>query len=181
MFQPVTLMTARLRLRALRQEDAPAFFAVWSDPDAMRYFSFPPMQSLEQAQARIASKLQSQQDGQSLTCVIEVRSSQEVIGDCCLFDCRADQQRAEVGFCLNRRHWGYGYMNEAASVLIDYGFQQVGLRRLEADVDPNNLASIRLLERLGFQREGYLRERWMIAGETMDSLLYGLLRHERTG
>lgn len=70
MFQPVTLTTARLRLRALRQNHAPAFFAVWSDPEAMRYFSFASMHSLEQAQERIASKLQSLCDGRSLTCVI---------------------------------------------------------------------------------------------------------------
>jgi RimJ/RimL family protein N-acetyltransferase len=62
--------------------------------------------------------------------------------------------------------------------LLAYAFDELDLRRIEADVDPRNAASIRTLERLGFRREGYLRERWRVNGEVQDALFYGLLRRE---
>ena len=62
-----------------------------------------------------------------------------------------------------------------------FAFEELGLRRIEADVDPRNEASIRLLERLGFQREGYLRERWLVDQEINDTVFYGLLRREWLG
>lgn len=179
MFEPVTIETSRLRLRPLRQADAGAFFEIWSDPEAMRYFSFPPMQNIAQAEARIADKLQSLSDGDSVIGVIESMDSGEVLGDCALFNGVANSRRAEIGFCLGRAHWGKGYMAEAAGALIGHGFENAGLNRIEADVDPGNRSSIQLLERLGFQREGYLRERWLIGGQAMDTVLYGLIRSDR--
>jgi [ribosomal protein S5]-alanine N-acetyltransferase len=176
----LTIDTQRLRLRPLRMDDAKDFFEVWSDNEAMRYFSFQPMHSIAQAEERIASKLQFSADRRDLICVVELQSTGEVIGDCALFNGVAHSQRAEIGFCLKRKHWGKGYMAEATEALIGHGFEQVGLRRLEADVDPRNQSSINLLERLGFKREGFLRERWMINGEAMDTVLYGLLRGEES-
>jgi len=79
---------------------------------------------------------------------------------------------------MGRACWGKGYMNEALNALVSHAFEVMRLRRLEADVDPRNAASIRTLERLGFQREGYLRERWHVNGEVQDAIFYGLLRRE---
>jgi RimJ/RimL family protein N-acetyltransferase len=69
-------------------------------------------------------------------------------------------------------------MRSALERLLDFAFHELGLRRIEADVDPNNARSIATLERLGFRREGYLRERWFVGGEVQDALFYGLLRRE---
>jgi RimJ/RimL family protein N-acetyltransferase len=69
-------------------------------------------------------------------------------------------------------------MGEALQTLLTYAFEVLELRRLEADVDPRNAASIRTLERLGFKREGFLRERWHVDGEIQDALFYGLLKRE---
>jgi RimJ/RimL family protein N-acetyltransferase len=69
-------------------------------------------------------------------------------------------------------------VREALGALLDWAFADLGLRRIEADVDPRNAASIRTLEHLGFVREGYLRERWNVAGEVQDALFYGLLARE---
>ncbi|RUL75926.1 GNAT family N-acetyltransferase [Dyella choica] len=179
MFEPVILDTRRLLLRPLRKEDASIFFEVWSDPEAVRYFSFPPMQDVEQAHARVADKLQSSSDGNSVICVIESKDTGEVLGDCALFNGVSHSRRAEIGYCLGRKYWGKGYMVEAADALIEHGFKQAGLRRIEADIDPRNLPSIQLVERLGFKREGYLRERWMIGGEVADTVLYGLIHSDR--
>ena len=74
--------------------------------------------------------------------------------------------------------WGQGLMHEALTALLDHGFGTWNLNRVEADIDPRNRASARTLERLGFCREGLLRERWIVGGEVCDSALYGLLQRD---
>jgi ribosomal-protein-alanine N-acetyltransferase len=179
LFQPVTLTTSRLILRPLRQEDAQTLFAIWSDADAMRYFSFPTMTSLDQAVDRVARQLKMSANGQDFICAVELRATGEVLGNCALFHPDEQCRRAEIGFSLQRKHWGRGYMYEAASAVIEHAFGELKLRRIEADIDPRNGASARLLERLGFVREGLLRERWRVGDEVSDSALYGLLEGDR--
>ncbi|KVE35348.1 MULTISPECIES: GNAT family N-acetyltransferase [Burkholderia] len=177
-FEPVTLTTARLRLRALREDDARALYAIWSNADAMRYFSFPAMTSPDQAAARVARLLKAAAEGSGLVCVVESRAAGEVLGTCDLFHADEQCRRAEIGFSLHPAHWGRGYMTEAAAALIGHAFGTLRLRRLEADIDPRNVASAKLLERLGFVREGLLRERWIVGDEVSDSALYGLLERD---
>lgn len=78
-----------------------------------------------------------------------------------------------------RDAWGQGYACEAVGRLVDFGFGTLALNRIEADIDPRNAASARLLERLGFRFEGRLAERWIVAGEVTDSAIYGLLASYR--
>ncbi|PCE32607.1 GNAT family N-acetyltransferase [Burkholderia ubonensis] len=179
LFEPVTLTTARLNLRPLREDDVHALFAIWSDAEAMRYFSFPAMTRLDQATERVACKLRTFASGEDLTCAIELRETGEVLGECALFNLHEPCRRAEIGFCLTRTHWGRGYSSEAAAALVEHAFGTLDLRRIEADIDPRNAASARVLERLGFVQEGLLRERWMVGDEVSDSALYGLLKRER--
>jgi [ribosomal protein S5]-alanine N-acetyltransferase len=179
MFEPVSLTTARLRIRELRRDDAPALFTIWSDPEAMRYFSFAPMRHVDEAHARVETTLQSSSNGKDLVCVAEALDSGEALGTCDLFNLHEQCRRAEIGFSLQRRHWGKGLMSEAAAAVVDHAFDTVKLHRIEADIDPRNVASARVLERIGFQREGLLRERWIVGDEVTDSALYGLLRSDR--
>src|SRR5206468_5842893 len=86
--------------------------------------------------------------------------------------------RAEIGFSLTRQYRSQGYMGEGLRGFIDYAFSALGMNRLEADIDPRNVGSAKTLERLGFVREGYLRDRWIVAGEVSDTALYGLLRRD---
>jgi RimJ/RimL family protein N-acetyltransferase len=101
-----------------------------------------------------------------------------VIGTCTLASLDPENRRADLGFALARAYWGKGYMGEALRVLLRFGFSAMQLHRLTADTDPRNAASIRTLERLGFRREGYLREHYLLHGERQDSILYGLLRSD---
>lgn len=178
-FAPFLLTTERLGLRPPHQDDWRALFAIWSDPEAMRYFSFPTMTRAEQAVERFGQLMEASIAGEDLVCMVELLATGEVIGSCDLFNVDEQCGRAEIGFTLNRQHWGKGYMSEAARAVIDHSFNTVGLRRLEADIDPRNLGSARLLERLGFVREGLLRERWVVGDEISDSALYGLLKRDR--
>lgn len=172
---PPILETPRLVLRALRDEDASALYAIHSDPVTMRYWATPPWSSPDQAQAMLARARDGFAAGDALRFAVIERDGDALVGTCTLFGIDATHRRAEVGYVLARERWGRGVMREALTALLDYAFGPLGLHRVEADVDPRNVASVGLLERLGFAREGLLRERWRVSGEVSDSVFLGLL------
>jgi RimJ/RimL family protein N-acetyltransferase len=95
-----------------------------------------------------------------------------------LFHFEEESRRAEIGYVLGKPYWGQGFAHEGVGALLAFAFGDLSLRRLEAEVDPRNVASAKVLNRLGFVQEGLLRERWALKGEICASTLYGLLRHE---
>ena len=170
------ITTPRTVLRWISEDDIDSLYEIFSDPQVMRYWSTVPLPNREAAvelQREIAEGNESESKWG-----VALRDSGTVIGTTTLFNLSLDNGRAELGYAMGRAYWGKGYMNEALEALVSYAFEVMELRRLEADVDPRNAASIRTLERLGFQREGFLRERWHVNGEIQDALFYGLLRHE---
>ena len=172
------ITTERVVLRWVSENDIDNLFEVFSDPQVMRYWSTPPYTDREAAvklQREIAA---SNENNTMIKWGLALRDSDRLIGTATLFNLNLDNGRAELGYALGRAHWGQGYMNEALQALLFHAFEVMQLRRLEADVDPRNTGSIRTLERLGFQREGFLRERWHVNGEIQDALFYGLLRRE---
>jgi [ribosomal protein S5]-alanine N-acetyltransferase len=177
-FDQVQLHTPRLLLRPLRSADADALLAIFSDPQVMRYWSTPPWTSSEQAQALISKDLQGMASGEHIRLGLQRLSDQTLIGHCCLFSLSQQSRRAEMGYGIARNCWGQGYMDEALRALLNWGFAQLDLNRVEADIDPRNLASERSLLRLGFVKEGHLRQRWIVGDEVSDTGLYGLLRSD---
>lgn len=177
-FDKLPLRTDRLLLRPLRPDDAAAIHAIFSDPLVMKYWSSPPWTSPDQAEAMIARDLKSMDTGEQLRLGLMPADGGALLGVCTLFSFNRDCRRAEIGYSLASSAWGKGLMHEALTALIDYGFTTLNLNRLEADIDPKNLASAKVLERLGFTQEGFLRERWIVAGEVSDTALYGLLQRE---
>lgn len=174
-----TLSTARLTLRPLRTEDASPLFAMYSDVEFMRYWSFPVMKRYEQAVDYVARRMQGSVTQTEIFWAIDLTATNETIGTCCLFNADLVSKRAEIGFGLHRPFWGRGYMTEAARAAVDCAFDLLRLHRLEAEIDPRNTPSARVLERLGFVKEGLLRERWIIDDEISDGAIYGLLRTDR--
>lgn len=177
-FADVRLATARLVLRPLVPADAAALFAVFSDRRVMRYWSSVPWVTLETAVELIAADREALAAGRHLRLGIVRGADGALLGTCSLFNLSGQCRRAEVGYGLGPEAWGQGYAVEAVRELLRFGFADLDLNRVEADVDPRNTASIRCLERLGFAREGLLRERWIVAGEVTDALIYGLLRRQ---
>lgn len=177
-FDQVFLDTQRLQLRPLKQSDAGDLFAIHSDAQVMRYSSMVPWASVDQAHALIERDIRGMPEGKYLCLGIVPRSEGRVVGTCTLFDIVLSSRRAEVGFALGSFAWGRGYMHEALSGLLAYCFTDLGLNRIEADIDPRNGASAKTLRRQGFKQEGLLRERWIVGGEVSDTAMYGLLRAE---
>ena len=144
----------------------------------MRYWSTLPLPDKDAAAKLIDEIMRDVDRGTLFKWGIALNTNDAVIGTTTLFNLDLDNGRAEIGYALARDFWGQGYMSEALQALLEYSFELLRLRRLEADVDPRNDASIRTLERLGFKREGFLRERWHVGGEIQDALFYGLLKRE---
>ena len=177
-FSDLTLRTARLDLRPLAPTDADALFALKSDAAVQRYGSHVPWTTLQQAVDYIERDRQGMAEGQHAQFAVVRREDGALLGTCTLYALDPPCRRADVGYALLPSAWGRGYANEAVTALLDWGFAQLQLNRVEADIDPRNAASARALERLGFTREGHLRERWIVGGEVSDSWLYGLLARE---
>lgn len=172
------LTTERLTLRPPRPGDEADLFAIHGDPEVMRYFSEPPWTNPERPARQIADDAAAFAAREYFRFAIILNETGRQVGNCGVVRLHWQNRRGEVGYALNRAHWGKGYMNEALAALLEFAFVELDLHRLEADVDPCNTASTGALERLGFQREGLLRERWIVGGEIFDSVMYGLLRRE---
>ena len=177
-FKVPTLDAERVTLRPLVPTDAPALFGFFSDHDVTRYWSRPPMTHLAQARRLVRDIRAGYRTGESLQLGIERKSDRLLVGTCTLFHFYPACRRAEIGYALGSAHWRNGLMHEALQRLAAYAFDELDLHRLEADIDPRNEASARTLARLGFVQEGFLRERWIVAGVVSDSALFGLLRRE---
>lgn len=175
------IATERILLRELTDDDVPALFEIFSHPEVMRYWSSPPLKSTAQARALLEHIRESFRKQDLFQWGIALQNENHIIGTCTLAQLDASNRRAEIGYVLARTYWGQGLMHQALPALVDFAFTTLMLNRIEADVDPRNAASLRLLERLGFQREGLLRERWIVGDEIQDSVLLGLLRREWTG
>ena len=172
------ITTTRLILRKPKPEDAGALFKVYSHQEAMRYWSTPPHGDIEETLQVIENSIRGWEEKDYYDFSLERAEDNRVIGKVALHSIHKKSRRAEVGYLLNPEYWGQGLMKEAMTALIDHAFDSMELRRLEADIDPDNSASRALLERLGFHKEGELKERWEIGGKITDSHLYGLLARD---
>lgn len=152
------LETERLVLRAPQFEDAAAMFQVMSNPDVMRYFGSAPMQTLTEATERIADMQAAFQQQQGIRWIMTKRGSDQLIGSCGFWRLIKPHFRAEIGYELAAEEWGQGLMPEALRAALTFGFGPMGLHSVEAQIDPDNSGSRRVLEKLGFVQEAYFRE-----------------------
>lgn len=173
-----TLETPRLRLRWMTEADVPALYELFSHPEVTRYWSWSAYTEVAQAEKLLRNIHEHFAERSLFQWGFARREDDRVVGTCTLAELSEQHGRASLGYALNRAYWGHGYGQEAVSRVVEFGFTALALHRLEADVDPRNTSSIRVLEGLGFQREGFQRERYFIDGERQDAVLYGLLRSE---
>lgn len=152
--------------------------ALFADARFMQYSPAPPFIALDQANALIARDIQSMAAGERIRLGIERQADQALIGICTLFNLDSQCRSAEIGYGLLPAAWGQGYMHEAMQALLHWGFSDLALNRVEAEVDPTNVGSVRTVERLGFVKEGHLRESCVVKGVLADSARYGLLQRE---
>jgi RimJ/RimL family protein N-acetyltransferase len=173
-----TLETDRLRLRPVTDADADPLFAMHTDAHVLRYWDAPPWTERARAERFIATSRQLATDGGGARLVVERASDGAFLGWCSLTRWNPDFRSAALAYCYTEAAWGHGYATEAAHALLRWAFDTLDLNRVQAETDTRNLASARVLEKLGFVREGTLREDCVVSGEVSDSWVYGLLRRE---
>lgn len=170
--------TPRLALLPVSPAHLADLLVVNGDDHVTRWLPYATWQTLDDACAWLASIDAQVAAGSTRQLVLQHRDHGGVIGALVLHRYEAASRRAEIGYVLGRAHWHQGLMREAMTAACTHAFTSLGLHRLEAEVNPDNVASCRLLEGLGFQLEGRLRQRWTAKGLTYDTCLYGVLREE---
>jgi ribosomal-protein-alanine N-acetyltransferase len=173
-----TLKTERTVLREATIDDTEDIFRIMSDADVMRYLGRPPMALLDDAVERIQSYQVLFEEEEAVSWVITHAEDGQVMGTCLFWHLNRPHFRAEIGYILGSAWWGKGIMTEVGSTLLDFGFSRMGLHSIEAQLDPDNTASRRLLEKLGFVQEGHFRENFYdsMKAEFTDTAVYSLLK-----
>jgi RimJ/RimL family protein N-acetyltransferase len=144
----------------------------FSDEQAMQWWSSGPHQTLDETRAYVMANAT---DEKFVTWAI-TEEDDEALGWVCLIPGRDGV--AEIGYNLRQSHWGRGIVSEAVARVIRHCFEDLAYRRVTADTDPDNVGSNALLAKLGFQKEGYLREEWTTHLGIRDSIIWALLKTE---
>lgn len=173
-----TLHTARLRLRPFNDSDADALFALHSNAYVLRFWDAPPWGERSRADQFVTTCREIAEAGTGTRLAVDRVSDGAFIGWCSLTRWNSIYASASMGYCFDDAAWGRGYATEAARALLQWAFDTLQINRVQAEADTRNAASARVLEKLGFVREGTLREHCVVNGEVSDSWVYGLLRRD---
>ena len=173
------LSTERLLLRELNHSDVDDIQEYATDPKVIKYLTFGP-NTEEETHSFVDFCIVHQKEPKrrNYELGITLPSENKLIGGCGIRVTDSGNSIANIGYCLNRNFWGKGYATEAANGLLGFGFEELNLHRIYAIFDPENVASKRVLEKIGMTYEGHLRQNVIIHGEHRDSLMYAILRHE---
>ena len=171
--------TARLLLRDFQADDWPAVLAYQSDPRYLRYYAWEGRTEEEVREfVNMLAGLKRAEPRTKFQFAITLRADGRLIGNCGVRKRSPEAREADIGYELDPGHWGRGYATEAAGAMLAWGFDELGLHRVAADCVAENVASARVLEKLGMRREGRLRDHKWMKGRWWDTLLYAVLDHE---
>lgn len=170
------LETERLVLRQLNQGDARDIFHYFSLDGVTKFYDLESFTNINQAEELIHRWSQKFERNLGIRWGITLRSENRIIGTCGFHDWRKNHQKAEIGYELTPEYWRNGIMTETIEKVIDYGFNNLGLNRIEAFVEPENMRSRKVLERKGFKVEGTLEENFYWKNQFVDVVLYALIK-----
>lgn len=174
-----TLETKRLLLREITKDDADSIFSCFSNEDVTRYYGQETLNNIEQAEAFVDFFANSYKEKRGVRWGIELKGYQGIIGTMGFNAWSPKHKRAEIGYEIHPEHWRKGYTFEAISKVIQYGFNEFGLTRIGAVVFMENEASIKLLTKAGFEKEGILRDYMYQNGEAYDTYVYSIIKDNR--
>jgi RimJ/RimL family protein N-acetyltransferase len=172
--------TERLLLRSFVAEDFDAVFAMQSRPDVARYLYWD-ARTEDEVRAALEKKVAStaiRSEDDALFLAAALKTTGEVVGDVVLHWLSAEHNTAEIGFIVHPDHQGHGYATEAARPLLQLAFEDLQVHRVIGRVEPRNVASARVLEKLGMRQEAHLIENEFVKGEWQSELIYAMLERE---
>lgn len=172
------LETERFLLRAVTPDDTADIFHIFSSPDVMRHLGRLPMTTMDEAVKRVQAYQTTFDNHEGIAWAITRRGKKQVIGTFVFWHLIPEHYRAEIGYILAPEWWGQGVAAEAARAVLTFGFATMGLHSVEAQIAPENAASRRVLEKLGFVQEGYFRENFFdpTTGQFSDTAVFSLLK-----
>jgi RimJ/RimL family protein N-acetyltransferase len=177
MEMPKQIETERLILRKPRLDDAHVIFEGWAqDPEVTRYLTWRPHQRLEETQGFVQRCLSAWEQKTRFPYIITLKENGKVLG---MIDPRIEGPRVGIGYGAARAYWGKGYMSEATRAIIEWAFQQPSIYRVFATTDVENIASRRVLEKVGMQCEGILRKYILhpnLSDVPRDSYMYAITK-----
>jgi [ribosomal protein S5]-alanine N-acetyltransferase len=171
-----TRTTDRFVLRQISQDDAEMMFQMRSDPEMMAYIPRPLAKTMEDATALIQTMLDGGEKGESLLWAISYKNDTKLLGTIGYYRLKPEHFRAEVGYLLHRDYWQKGIMYEVLQSVLAFAFNDMNCHSIEAIIDPDNVASARLLEKCGFVKEAHFKENCFWNGQFLDSVVYSRLK-----
>ena len=174
------LETDRVILRALTWDDLDDIYAYASDPEVAASTTWEAHKTRDDSREFLGRVMSWYDDGFGGPWGLQLRATGRVIGTCGLA-ITPQHGRAELGYALGRAHWGQGLMTEVVREVIRYGFEELGLNRIEARCIPSNIGSARVMEKAGMTYEGTIRGQVYVKGSFNDLKLYAILRREWRG
>ena len=173
------LETQRLLLREIVAEDAPALFSIHGDAELMQWFGFDPLPDVSAAENLVkVFAAWRNQPNPGTRWAIQLKHDPTLVGTCGLYGWNRNWRKCTIGYELAAHLHSHGYMHEALCAMLDWGFAKMRLNRVEAEIHPGNLASLKLARKLGFVDEGRLRQAGRWNGQYHDLLQLSLLRGE---
>lgn len=169
------LRTGRLVLRRIESGDAEDILFFRSDPVTMQYLDRDPIRTLGEASFFIRMIIDSLERNEGITWGISLTDDPRLIGTIGFWRLMKEHYRAEIGYLLHPDFWGRGLVSEAITAVMNYGFDVMKLHSVEANVNPGNKASVRVLERAGFVQEAHFRENYYFNGRFLDTLIFSKL------
>ena len=174
---PEQIETERLILRKPRMDDAPAMFAGWTqDPEVTYFLMRRSHENIEQTESILTWAIGAWNGNERFPFMVTLKESGDVIG---MIDAHIENHKVAIGYVMNRKYQGNGYMTESARAMIEWAFGQPSIYRVYATTDVENIASRRVMEKAGMQREGILRRYVVqpnISNEPRDSYMYAIVR-----
>ena len=169
------LETKRLILRQVQYYNIEPMHKMRSDSQSMQYMDTEVPQSLNDTQKKFEQELESFSKGDSVYWALILKKTNEFIGGAGFWRLIKEHFRAEIGYQLLPDYWRKGYSFEALKSIIQFGFEKMGLHSIEGNINPKNVPSIKLLEKLGFKQEAYFKENFYYNGKFLDSAIFSLI------
>ena len=173
------LETERLLLTEFFKSDAEELFKIRSDERVQKYLDRDLHKTVEESELMIDGMINTYNSKEGINWIIRKKDSLNVIGYIGYWRMIRNNVRAEIGYAMKPEYWGNGYMQEALSKVIKFGFNEFCLHSIEANVNPDNANSIKLLEKFGFKKEAYFKEDYFYNGKFLDTAIYSLLEKDQ--
>ena len=169
------LKTERLILREITEKDAEDLFINFSNAEVMKHYGSEPLENIEEARGLVNSFQAAFNENKAIRWGVQLKDKKSLIGTVGFHAMSPKHRRAEIGYELNQSYWGQGLAKEAIKKAIEYGLKEMELKRIGAIVFLENGPSNELLLKLGFQKEGVLRDYIVQGGVSYDTNIYSLL------